>query len=337
MKAIVQKRYGPVDEVLHLRDVPRPAVGDDEALVRVRAASVHPDIWHMVTGRPFILRLMGAGLRRPNDTTPGTDLAGTVEEVGKNVTEFSPGDDVFGESRRGMGWRNGGTFADYVSVPQDLLALKPGNITFEQAAAVPTAGIIALHNFQIGRGLRAGQHVLVNGAGGGVGSMAVQLARAYGARVTGVDGPDKLDMVRSLGANHVVDYTREDFTRGTERYDLIFDVASNLSLSDCRRALTPAGTYVFIGHDHFGKARGRILGSLPRALGLMALSPFVRQLPTPDWSNPRQSEAMAALKRFIEAGQLTPVVDRTFPLGEVRDAMRYLVEGHARGKVVVIP
>lgn len=337
MKAIVQEGYGPVDEVLHLRDVPRPAVGDHEVLVRVRAASVHPDVWHVVTGRPFVLRLMGPGLRRPNDTIPGTDLAGTVEEVGESVTEFSPGDDVFGESRRGMGWRNGGTFADYVSVPQDLLALKPGNITFEQAAAVPTAGIIALHNLQTGRRLRAGQHVLINGAGGGVGSMAVQLARAYGARVTGVDGPDKLDMVRALGANHVVDYTREDFTRGAERYDLIFDVASNLSLSDCRRALTPAGTYVLIGHDHYGKARGRILGSLPRALGLMALSPFVRQLPTPDFSNPRQSDLMAALKRFIEAGQLTPIVDRTFPLGEVRDAMRYLTEGHARGKVVVIP
>ena len=337
MKAIVQEGYGPVDKVLHLRDVPRPAVGDHEVLVRVRAASAHPDVWHVVTGRPFVLRLMGPGLRRPNDTIPGTDLAGTVEEVGENVTEFSPGDDVFGESRRGMGWRNGGTFADYVSVPQDLLALKPGNITFEQAAAVPTAGIIALHNLPTGRRLRAGQHVLINGAGGGVGSMAVQLARAYGARVTGVDGPDKLDMVRSLGANHVVDYTREDFTRGAERYDLIFDVASNLSLSDCRRALTPTGIYVFIGHDHYGKARGRVLGSLPRALGLMALSPFVRQLPTPDLSNPRQSDAMVALKRFIEAGQLTPVVNRTFPLGEVRDALRYLAEGHARGKVVVIP
>lgn len=337
MKAIVQGGYGPVDEVLHLRDVPRPAVGHHEVLVRVRAASVHPDVWHVVTGQPFVLRLMGAGLLRPKDAIPGTDLAGTVEEVGREVTAFVPGDHVFGESRRGMQWRNGGTFADYVSVPPDLLALKPGNISFEQAAAVPTAGIIALHNLQMGDGVRAGQNVLINGAGGGVGTLAVQLARAYGARVTGVDGPDKLDMVRSLGANHVVDYTQEDFTRGAERYDLIFDVASNLSLSDSRRALTPTGTYVLIGHDHYGKARGRVLGSLPRALGLMALSPFIRQLPTPDLSMPRQSDAMAALKRFIEAGQITPVVDRTFPLGEVRDAMRYLAEGHARGKVVLVP
>lgn len=337
MKAIVQDAYGPADKVLHLREVPPPDVGDREVLVRVRAASVHADVWHVVTGRPYILRLMGAGLVRPTDKIPGTDLAGTVEIVGKEVTAFVQGDAVFGESRQGFGWRNGGTFADYVSVSQDLLVHKPDNVTFEQAAAVPTAGIIALHNLRPGRLLSAGQHILVNGAGGGVGTIAVQLAKAYGARVTGVDGPDKLDMVRSLGADHVIDYTREDFTLGTQRYDLIFDVASNLKLSSCKRVLTAGGTYVLIGHDHYGEARGRILGSVPRALGLVALSPFVRSLPAPDFSMPIQGEAMVTLKRFIGSGQVTPIVDRTFSLREAPKAIRYIEEGRARGKVVVIP
>lgn len=336
MKAIIQDRYGPADSVLRLREVPKPEVGEREVLVRVRAASVHPDIWHVVTGRPFVLRLMGVGLLKPKDVIPGTDLAGTVEEVGGGVTAFVPGDDVFGESRPGIEWRNGGTFADYVAVSDHLLALKPVNITFEQAATLPTAGVIALHNLGPGRDLR-GKRVLINGAGGGVGTMAVQLAKAYGAHVTGVDSPNKLDLVRSLGANHVIDYTHEDFTRGAERYDMVFDVASNLTLSSCRRVLTATGTYVYIGHDHYGKARGRILGSLPRGLGLMAMSPFVRNLPRPNFSMPNQREALAILKRFVEEGQLVPALDRTFRLDEASDAIRYIKEGHARGKIVVIP
>lgn len=337
MKAVVQHRYGPPSEVLHLREVDTPPVADDEVLVRVRAASVHPDVWHAVTGRPYVLRLMGAGLRRPKYVIPGTDLAGQVESVGRRVTRFRPGDEVFGESHRGFQWRNGGTFAEYVSVPEEVLEIKPPNVTFEQAATVPTAGIIALHNLQNGQRLHAGQKVLVNGAGGGVGSIAVQFAKAVGAHVTGVDRAEKLEMLRSLCADDVIDYTREDFTRSGRRYDLIFDVASNLSLSACRRALTPGGIYVLIGHDHFGAARGRALGSLPQALGQMALSPFVAHLPAPSFAPPRKRETMAILRELLEAGKLAPVIDRAFPLRDAAVALRRLESGDAIGRIVITP
>ena len=337
MKAIVQDRYGPPDDVLHLREIDRPVAGDDEVLVRVRATCVHPDVWHVVTGRPYVLRLMGAGVFRPTNPVPGTDVAGPVESVGKDVTRFRPGDEVFGETHLGLQWRNGGAFAEYVSVPQDALALKPDGVTFEQAAAVPTSGFIALHNLQGGGQIQPGQHVLINGAGGGVGSIAVQVARAYGARVTGVDCAEKMEMVRSLGADRVVDYTEEDFTQGGERYDFILDVASNLSLSACRRVLTPKGVYVLIGHDHYGRATGRVFGSLPRFLALAVLSPFVRQLPPLDFSIPSKSDVMAVLRDLLEAGKLTPVIDRTYPLEEVPEAMRYLAGGRACGKIIVTP
>jgi NADPH:quinone reductase-like Zn-dependent oxidoreductase len=337
MKAIVQDRYGPPDEVLQLREVDIPVVGDDEVLVRVRAASVHPDVWHAVTGRPYVLRLMGAGVLRPKDPVPGTDVAGIVESVGKNVTRFQPGDEVFGETRAAFQWRNGGAFAEYVSVPHDVLALKPQGITFEQAAAVPTSGLIALHNLQTGGEIRPGQRVLINGAGGGVGSIAVQLAKAYGARVTGVDNTEKMEMVRSLGADHVIDYTQEDFTQRGERYDLILDVASNLSLAACKRAVTPKGIYVLIGHDHFGDAAGRVFGSLARFLRLAVLSRFVKYLPDLNFTMPRKRETMAVLRDFLEAGKLTPVIDRTFPLKEVPEAMRYLQGRRACGKIIITP
>ena len=337
MQAIIQDNYGPAEEVLRLQEVDTPQVGADEVLVRVRAASVHPDVWHAVTGRPYVLRLMGSGLRKPVNRIPGTDLAGRVETVGRLVTRFQPGDEVFGESRRGFQWRNSGTFAECVSVPEDILALKPPNVTFEEAAAIPTSGIIALHNLQNGRRLRAGQRVLINGAGGGVGSIAVQLARAWGARVTGVESTEKLDLVRSLGAERVIDYTREDFTQSGERYDLIFDVASNLSLSRCKRALTPGGIYILIGHDHFGRGRGRVLGSLPQAFSLMALSPFVSHLPSPEFTMASKKETMAILKDLLEAGELTPVIDRTYPLREASLAMMYLESGNARGKILITP
>lgn len=226
--------HGSPDDVLQLREIDTPVVGDGEVLVRVRAASVHPDVWHVVTGRPYVLRLMGAGLLKPKNPVPGTDVAGFVELVGKDVTRFAPGDEVFGETFLELQWRNGGAFAEYAFIPQDALALKPIGITFEQAAAVPTSGFIALLNLQNGGLLQPGQSVLINGAGGGVGSIAVQLAKVYGARVTGVDSTEKMEMLRSLGADHVIDYTQEDFTHRGERYDLIFDVASNLSLSACK-------------------------------------------------------------------------------------------------------
>lgn len=337
MQAIVQDKYGPPDEVLHLREIDKPVAGDDEVLVRVRAASVHPDVWHVVTGRPYVLRLMGAGVLRPKNPVPGTDVAGVVESVGKNVTRFRPGDEVFGETHTELQWRNGGAFAEFVSVPKVALALKPNRIGFEQAAAVPTSGFIALHNLQSGGQIQPGQSVLINGAGGGVGAIAVQLAKAYGAHVTGVDATDKMEMVRSLGADHAIDYTQEDFTRRGERYDLILDVASNLSLSACKRVLTPKGIYILIGHDHFGDAAGRIFGSLPRVLILAALSLFVSQLPDLSFSIPSKKDVMTVLEEFLEAGKLTPVIDRTYPLNEVPEAMRYLQGGRARGKIIITP
>jgi len=336
MKAIVQRKYGSAD-VLELEEVETPVAQDDEVLVRVRAASVHPDVWHVMSGRPYALRLMGAGLLRPKKRIPGTDLAGIVESVGKDVTEFKPGDEVFGESLSGYQWTNGGTFAECASVKQERLALKPDNITFEQAAAVPTSGLIALNNLREAGGVRAGQKVLINGAAGGVGAIALQLVKAYGASVTGVDHTKKLDMVRSLGADHVIDYTQEDFTQGSERYDLIFDIPGNHSFSACRRALAPEGTYVLIGHENFGESGHRFFGLLPYFFKLMALSLFVSQLPTANFSMPSKKESLAVLKEFLEAGKLTPIIDRTFPLSEVPEAMRYLIDGQPRGRVIITP
>lgn len=334
IKAIVQYKYGSPD-VLDLKEIDSPVVKDDEVLVHVHAASVHPDVWHVVRGVPYVLRIMGAGLLKPKNGVPGTDLAGRVEAVGRNVTQFGPGDKVFGESIRGYSWTNGGAFAEYVSVSQEGLARKPDNLTFEQAAAVPTSGLIALQGLRYQGQLQAGQKVLINGAGGGVGTIAVQLAKSYGAEVTGVDSTEKLDTVRSLGADHVIDYTREDFTQGGERYDLILDIPGNHSFSDCRRALTTQGTYVLIGHDQFGESGHRILGTLPRFMKLMVMSPFVSQLPKVSFSMPAKKDSMAVLKELLEAGKLTPVVDRTYPLSEVPEAIRYLEEGHTRGKVVI--
>jgi NADPH:quinone reductase-like Zn-dependent oxidoreductase len=281
---------------------------------------------------------MGAGLFRPTNPTPGTDVAGHVESIGKNVTQFRPGDEVFGESlKKNFQWMNGGAFAEYVSVPQEALALKPKHITFEQAASVPTSGLIVLNNLQYPRKIEPGQRVLINGAAGGVGSIAVQVAKAYGAHVTGVDRTEKLEMVRALGADRVIDYTRTDFTQLGDRYDLIFDVASNLSLWECKRTLTPKGIYVLIGHDHYGKARGRVFGSLPHVFRLMVRAPFDRHLPKMTISIPSRRETMPVLKELLETGKLTPVIDRTFPLSAVREAMRYMQNGSARGRIVITP
>ncbi len=334
MKAIVQDSYGSPD-VLELRDIDKPVAEDDEVLVRVRAASVHPDVWHVLTGLPYVLRMMGAGLRKPKNRVPGTDVAGIVESVGKNVTRFHPGDEVFGETIKGMQWINGGAYAEYATAPENALALKPANVTFEQAAAVPASALIALPSLRAGGEIQAGQKVLVNGAGGGVGTIAVQLAKAFGADVTGVDSTSKLDMLRSIGADQVIDYTQEDFTRRDERYDLIFDIPGNHSLSACRRALKPTGTYVLIGHDNYGDGMRRWVGLLPRMIKLMAMSPFVRQLPDASFSMPDKKESMALVRELLESGKLTPHIDRTYPLSEVPAAIRYLQEGHAKGKVVI--
>lgn len=300
-------------------------------LVRVRAASVHPDVWHVVSGRPYVLRVMGSGLRRPKNRVPGTDMAGVVESAGANATRFRPGDEVFGETIRGRQWKNGGAYAEYVSVPADNLAPKPGGVSFEQAACVPTAGLITLLNLPPG----PLGNVLVNGAAGGVGGCAVQIAKARGATVTGVEHTSKLDLVSALGADHVIDYTVEDFTRRGVRYDLIVDIPGNHSFADCRRALTPDGTYVLIGHDRYGDAGRKVLGSLPRFVGLMARSVFQRQLPRPTRATPPTKDSMAVLADLLRTGELSPVIDRAFPLAEAPAALRYLTEGTARGRIVV--
>lgn len=334
MKAIVQVRYGSPDD-LELREVDMPAVGDDEVLVRVHAASVHPDVWHVVAGRPYVLRLMGAGVLKPKNPIPGTDMSGIVESVGKNVTQFRPGDSVFGETIVTELWTNGGAFAEYVSVPQDLLALKPDNVTFEQAASVPSSGIIALQNLRGARQEFPGQKVLINGAGGGVGSLALQLAKAYGAHVTAVDSTSKLSMLRSLGADRVIDYTEEDFTKGGDRYNLIFDIPGNHPFSECRRALKAEGRYVLIGHEKFGASGQRVFGIMPYFFRLMFLSRFVKQLRGPGLPMPTRQDAMGLLREFLEAGKITPVIDSTYPLSEARAALRHMMEDELRGKVII--
>ena len=257
-------------------------------------------------------------------------------QVGDAVTGFAPGDAVFGETVRGYQWRNGGAYAEYVAVPAEVLAPRPANLTASEAAAIPTSGLIALYNLP-DAGALAGRSVLVNGAAGGVGRCAVQIARARGATVTGVDAAAKLDLVRTLGAHRVIDYERTDFTRTGDRYDLIFDVPGNHGFADCRRALTPTGVYTLIGHDQFGAAAGRWLGSVPRVLGLAARSPFTKHLPSKSFSTPDKGECMAVLADLAAAGHLRPVLDRSYPLDEVAAALRHLQSGTAHGRIVLTP
>jgi NADPH:quinone reductase-like Zn-dependent oxidoreductase len=333
MKAVIQHGYGGVQH-LALGEVARPEPADDEVLIQVRAASVHPDVWHVVAGRPFALRLAGSGLRRPKQPVPGTDVAGVVVSTGSAVTRFRPGDEVFGETLRGMQWQNGGAFAEYATAPEEGLALKPSGVSFEEAAAVPTAGLIALHNLPQRR-VQPGDRVLVNGAAGGVGAIAVQLAKEYGAYVTAVDHPRKHELLRSLGADRVLDYTGDDYTRGGERWDLIFDVPGNQSFTENRRALEPGGGYVLIGHDAFGTTGHRLLGSIPRMLGLVARSAVVPELRGGSFSPPDKRESMATLTRLLQEGRLRVAVDRTFPLSAAAAALQHLASGEAVGRVVI--
>ena len=321
MKAIVQERYGSPD-VLQLREIDTPVVGDGEALVRVQAAGVDQGVWHLMAGLPYLVRLAGVGLRGPKNRVPGTDVAGRVEAVGENVTRFRPGDEVFGTCR--------GSFAEYACAREDRLAPKPASLGFEQAAAVPVSGYTALQGVRDRGKVRPGQRVLIIGAGGGVGTFAVQLAKEYGAEVTGVCSTTKMELVRSIGADRVVDYTREDFADGRTRYDVILDIAGNRPLSHLRRALAREGTLVSGGGD----GGGRWLGGIDRQLRAHLLSPFVRQkLGT--WIATQRTEDLETLGELLEAGKLTPVVDRTFPLSEAAEAIRYLRDGRARGKVVI--
>jgi len=285
-------------------------------------------------GVPYVLRIMGSGLRKPKHLVPGTDLAGNVESVGRNVTRFQAGDEVFGPTLSANLWRNGSAYAEYAAVQEDRLQRKPANLTFEQAAAVLTSGPIAVQGIRDEGRVQPGQRVLINGAGGGVGTVAVQLAKAYGADVTAVDSTEKLDMLRSIGADNVADYTQEDFTRTGERYDLILDIAGTKPWSDVRRALTSEGTYVLIGHDQYGGSGHRWFGSLGRFFKLMVISPFVSHL-HPFRGTKDPGDRLVVLKELIEAGKITPVIDRTFPLSDVPAAIRYLEEGRAQGKVVI--
>ena len=321
MKAIVQDTYG-APEVLELRDIDTPAVGDDEVLVRVRAAAVNPADWAIMGGLPYIARPVYGGLRKPKNRVRGTDVAGEVEAVGTSVTRFRPGDAVFG-------WCNG-AFAEYASVSDDALEPMPANLTFEQAAAAPLAGFVALQALRDKGKVRAGQKILVNGASGGIGTFAVQLAKSFGADVTGVCSTRNVDLVRSIGADHVIDYTREDFTQTGQRYDLILDNVGNHSLSDLRRALTPAGTLV----PNSGGFDNRWLASLGRVVSALVVSPFVSQTLRPFVMSPKHAD-LVVLKDLMEAGKVTPVIDRTYPLSEVSQALGYVGGGHARGKVVI--
>jgi NADPH:quinone reductase-like Zn-dependent oxidoreductase len=333
VKAIVQDRYGSTD-VLVLREIERPTATEDEVLVRVHAASVHADVWHAMRGIPYVLRFMGSGVRRPKHHVPGTDLAGVVESVGANVTRFHPGDEVFGQSLRANLWRNGGAFAEYSAVPAFMLEQKPARLTFEQAAAVPTSGSIAVQHIRDEGRTQAGQRVLINGAGGAVGTFAVQLAKAYGANVTGVDAPGKLDMLRSIGADAVIDYTQEDFTKRDERYDLVLDIAGNRPWSACKRAVEPDGTYVLSGYDQYGRSGHRWFGSLGRFARLAVIAPFVSQLhPFRGAKDP--GDRLVVLKELIDAGKVTPVIDRPFPLSEVPEAIRFLETEQVQGKIVI--
>jgi NADPH:quinone reductase-like Zn-dependent oxidoreductase len=320
MKAIVRDKYGSPD-VLRLEDIDKPVVKDDGVLVRVHASSVNmADVDYML-GRPSIARL-GTGLRQPKNRVLGTDVAGQVEAVGKDVTRFRSGDEVFGDLTV-FGY---GAFAEYVCAPEDALATKPVNLTYEQAAAVPSAAIMALQGLR-GRRIEPGQHVLINGAGGNVGPFAVQIAKSFGAEVTGVDSTGKLDLLRSVGADHVIDYTQEDYLRNGQRYDRILDVVANHPIMECKRALRPKGTYLMVVDTPARMFQGMLLGPLvsiagSRKMGMLMWQPF-------------KKEDVVTLTRLIEAGGVTPVIDRTYPLSEVPESLRYQEEGHPRGKIVI--
>ena len=314
MQAMVYHNYGSPNN-LKLLEIEMPAVKDDEVLIKVHAASVNWIDWHFMTGTPFLARLM-AGLLKPKNKVLGIDLTGRVEAVGPKVTGFQPGDEVFGSSSHGC-------FAEYVGVSEEGVVTKPANMTFEEAAAVPGAASTALHGLRDHGGIQPEQKVLINGASGGVGTFAVQIAKSFGAKVTGVCSTRNLDMVRAIGADQVIDYTKDDFTQNGGRYDLIFDVVAKRSYSDCRRALRPQGIYIT---TEFSPAL---------ALGGLWVSITGNQKMVPVRPKPPNKMDLVFLKELLEAGKVTPVIDRRYSLSELPDALRYLGKGHARGKVVI--
>ena len=320
MKAIVYTQYGPPD-VLQFKEVEKPTPKDDEVLIAVQAASANAADWHLLRGDPFLVRLM-AGPLKPKNTILGADIAGRVEAVGKNVKQFQPGDEVFGDISE-CGW---GGFAEYVCARENALVLKPASMTFEEAAAVPLAALTALQGLRDKGQIQPGQKVLINGASGGVGTFAVQIAKSFGAEVTGVCSTRNLDMVRSIGADHVIDYTQEDFTQNGQRYDLIMATNGYHSISDYARALSPKGIYVMTG------------GSGAQMFQAMLLGPWISMTGNKKMGNllmKPNNKDLVFLKELLEAGKIAPVIDRRYPLSEVAEAIRYLEEGHARGKVVI--
>jgi NADPH:quinone reductase-like Zn-dependent oxidoreductase len=321
MQAIVQDKYGSPD-VLELQEIAKPVVKDDQVLVRVRGASANPADWHFMRGLPYIMRPQ-SGLGKPKNRVLGRDIAGQVEAVGKDVTRFRPDAEVFANVEMGG-------FAEYISVSEGFLELKPTNLTFEQAAAALLAALTALQGLRDVGQVRPEQKVLIIGASGGVGTFAVQIAKSFGAHVTAVCSTRNVEMVGSLGADHIIDYTQEDFTQSGQKYDLIFQLAGMRSPSDCRRALTPKGTLV----PSSGESAGRWIGPVDRMIKAVVLSPFVSQKLATFVMKPNR-EGLQFLKKLIEAGKVKPVIDRTYPLREVPEAIRYLEEGHARGKVVI--
>jgi NADPH:quinone reductase-like Zn-dependent oxidoreductase len=321
MKAVAQDRYGDAD-VLALREIQAPVTGDDEVLIRVRAAGVDPGVWHLMTGRPYLVRVMGFGPRAPKVRVRGRDVAGTVETVGRGVRQFKPGDDVYGTVE--------GSFAEFACASATRFAAKPGNLTFEQAAAVPISGMTALVAVRDQGKVQPGQRVLVVGAGGGVGSFAVQLAKAMGAHVTGVCSSSKAELVRRIGADDVIDYTREDFTDGERQFDLIIDTAGRRPLSRLRRALAADGVLVMVG----GEGGGRWLGGFQRQLGAPFRS-IGRQQQLIGLMYRETQDLLLSLADLIEAGKVTPIIDRTYPLSQAAEAIRYLEQGHAAGKLVL--
>jgi NADPH:quinone reductase-like Zn-dependent oxidoreductase len=319
VKAIVHQQYGSPD-LLAFEDVSKPVPGDDEVLVRIRAASVNPLDWHTVRGLPYPLRI-GNGFTTPKKPMLGIDVSGHVEAVGAKVTQLRPGDEVFGMCR--------GAFAEYACAKEDRVVVKPARLSFEQAAAIPVAGLTALQGLRDRGRLQRGQSALIVGASGGVGTFAVQIAKWLGAEVTAVCSARNVEVVRSIGAAHVIDYTKQDFTRGGRQYDLIMDMAGTHSLVALRRALTSRGTCVVVGAPS-----GRWIAGPDRFIKALLLSPFVRQRMVPFIASPNRAD-LAALKGLTETGDVTPVIDRTYGLKEVPEALRYLEQGHARGKVVI--
>jgi len=323
MKAIVNTHYGSPD-VLQFKEVAKPTPKDNEVLVQVHAASVNAAELHLLRGKPFLMRLMGFGLLKPKHTILGAAMAGRVEAVGRNVTQFQPGDEIFGDLTK-CGW---GAFAEYVCASEDALVLKPANVTFEQAAAIPLAAVTALQGLRAKGQIKLGQKVLINGAGGGVGTFAVQLAKAFGAEVTGVCSTRNVDMVRSIGADQVIDYTQEDFTKNGQRYDFIFAVNGYHSIFDYKRALSPKGVYVMIGGSMAAMIQAMLLGPVISMTGRQKMGSM-------GVAKPNQKD-LVFMKELLEAGKVKPVIDRRYPLGETAEAIRYLEAGHAKGKVVIM-